>query len=615
MKSASLTMLASLAGVFFLVSESVSLAAHGGGGRHGGGGGGRAASRGGGGGGGHAVSRGGGGGRVGGMGGGGRSAHASRPSVSGGGYGGGGSRVASRPSSSHAGGMVPRKNISGGNINRSQAAAKIKSPSKGTGTGLPSVAQGKKPGTGTGGNKSFPDLAGKTGGGQLADKVQGAKGGQLAGKVQGAQGGQLAGKVQGAKGGQLAEKVQGAQGGQLAGKVQGAKGSQLAGKVQGAQGGQLAGKGQGAKGSQLAGKVQGAQGGQLADKIQGVKGGQLAGRVQGAQGGQFAGKLQGDNQGRFGNNLSPERNQALANRQQYWDKWGKDNQGKLSNFKADRSKDWSGINDFRKDQNVVGSFNKPEWNNYKNNVNNFRNNRSIEINNNIQNHFDNNFNAGWWGSSGWYRGPSFYGGNPWWWWGAATVATAGTFLALDAIHDATYQPPVYDYGVNVVYQGDEVYVDGQPTATAQEYSQQAIALANTSDQQPPAPSPPEPGQPAEWLPMGVWALGQEDKGDAYMFFQISIDKNGVVTGAYQNVLSGEKSPISGQVDKKTQRVAWKIGTNNTVIETGLQNLTQDVASCLLHFGPDTTQTWLLVRLKQPEMPDAPQNTSEETKES
>jgi hypothetical protein len=195
------------------------------------------------------------------------------------------------------------------------------------------------------------------------------------------------------------------------------------------------------------------------------------------------------------------------------------------------------------------------------------------------------------------------------------VATATTFLALDAIHDANYQPPVYDYGVNVVYQGDEVYVDGKSAATAQEYSQQAINLANTPAEQPSPPVPPESGQPAEWLPMGVWALAQEEKGDAYMFFQISIDKNGVVTGAYQNVLSGEKAPISGQVDKKTQRVAWKIGSNNTVIETGLQNLTQDVASCLLHFGPDTTQTWLLVRLKQPEMPSAPQSVPEETKES
>jgi hypothetical protein len=69
------------------------------------------------------------------------------------------------------------------------------------------------------------------------------------------------------------------------------------------------------------------------------------------------------------------------------------------------------------------------------------------------------------------------------------------------------------------------------------------------------------------------------------------------------LLSGEASPISGQVDKDTQRVTWKIGSKSgTVIEAGLQNLTQDVASCLVHFGTDTTQTWLLVRLKQPDMP-------------
>jgi hypothetical protein len=208
-----------------------------------------------------------------------------------------------------------------------------------------------------------------------------------------------------------------------------------------------------------------------------------------------------------------------------------------------------------------------------------------------------------------------WGANPWWWWGAASLATAGTFLAIDAFNNASYQPPVYDYGVNVVYQGDEVYVDGKPTATAKEYTQQAITLANEPAAQPPPPAPPAPGQQPEWLPLGVWALAQEEKGDAYMFFQLSIDKNAVVTGAYQNILSGEKSPISGQVDKQTQRVAWKIGTNNTVIETGLQNLTQDVASCLVHFGEDKTQTWLLVRLKQPEMPSAPQTASAETKES
>jgi hypothetical protein len=537
MNSASFRIIATLASALLLLSEFESLAARGGGGR-GGGGGGRAVSRGG----------GGGSGRAGGMGGGGRSAGGSRPAVSGGGYGGGGSRVASRPSSSRSGGLVPNKNVAGGNLNKSQAAGKIKSSPKGTGTGLPSVAQRKKSGTGAAGNKGFPDLAGKTGSGQVRGKAQGSKGGQLAGKVQGAQGGQLASKRQGAQAGTLA-------------------------------------------------------------------GGMLAGGALAAQGGQLGDRLGGGNWGERANNFSPERNQAITNRQQYWDKWRGDNQAKLGNFQANRTKDWGGIDNFRNNQNLANSFNKPEWNNYKNKVNDFRSNRSVEINNNIQNHFDNNFNDNWWGSSGWYRGPSNWGGNPWWWWGAATVGTIGTFLALDAIQDETYQPPVYDYGVNVVYQGDEVYVDGKPTATAKEYAQQAVALANQPSVQPPAPVPPETGQQAEWLPLGVWALAQEEKGDASMFFQISIDKDGVVTGAYQNVLSGEKSPISGQVDKKTQRVAWKIGSNNTVLETSLQNLAQDVAGCLVHFGADVTQTWLLVRLKQPEMPNAPQSATAKTKES
>jgi hypothetical protein len=418
--------------------------------------------------------------------------------------------------------MAPNRNVAGGNINRSQASSKIQSGLKGSGSGLPSVAKGNRPGAGAGGNKEFPNIADKTGGGQLAGKGQGARGGQLAGKVQGGQGGQFAGKIQGSQLGAVA-------------------------------GGELGGRG----------------------------------------------------------NFSPERNQAIANRQQYWNKWSSDNQGRLNDFRTNRSN----INNFRQNENLGNRFNSSQWNNYRNNVNNFRNNRAVEINNNIQNRFDGNFDDNWWGNCGWYHGGGYWGGNPWWWWGATTLATAGTFLAVNAINDASYQPPVYDYGVNVVYQGDDVYADGKKTATAKEYSQQAIALANQPAAQPPPPMPPQPGQQPDWLPLGVWALAQEEKRDAYMFFQLSINKDGVVSGAYQNVLSGEKSPISGQVDKKTQRVAWKIGSNNTVIETGLQNPTQDVASCLVHFAPDTTQTWLLVRQKQPEMPTAPQTAAAETKGS
>ena len=43
-----------------------------------------------------------------------------------------------------------------------------------------------------------------------------------------------------------------------------------------------------------------------------------------------------------------------------------------------------------------------------------------------------------------------------------------------------------------------------------------------------------------------------------------------------------------------------------MIEAGLQNLTQDAASFLVHFDTNTTQTWLLVRLKNSDMPKTSQ---------
>ena len=64
-------------------------------------------------------------------------------------------------------------------------------------------------------------------------------------------------------------------------------------------------------------------------------------------------------------------------------------------------------------------------------------------------------------------------------------------------------------------------------------------------------------------------------------------------------------PVEGMVDEKTQRVAWKAadGTNeDLVMETGVYNLTQDQAEVMAHFGPNETQTALLVRLDEKDQP-------------
>src|SRR5271166_3967735 len=457
-----------------------------------------------------------------------------------------------RPGSSRTGGLAPNSKLGGGGNRQPQFPSTVQSLPKGSGSVLPSIAQGKQPGPGAKQpgpgpqGKGFPDLSGK-GPNQLVNSGLGATPLISQGKLPGAA----------------------------------PEGKGLP---------DLSGKGPG----------------------------ELLNRAQ-----------------------------APPENQQFWKNWSEQNQGKLADFQANRAKDWNNISEFRNNQNIAGSFNQPEWNDFKNSVQNYHDNRAIEVTNNIQNSFNNNFNSDWRKDYSGHSGGDY--AEKYWWWGTATYATAAAWLAYDSSGSYDYgssgsydygssgsydygnsggysygssgssdysrsrtydhgRSRSYDYGVNVVYEGDNVYVDGKREASAKEYSQQAITLANTSEEQPPAPMPPEDGKQAEYLPLGVWAMVQEEKGDAYMFFQISIDKNGVVTGAFKNLLSGEASPISGQVDKKTQRVAWKIGSNSsTVIETGLQNLTQEVASCLVHFGTDTTQTWLLVRLKNPDMSKTPES--------
>ena len=158
--------------------------------------------------------------------------------------------------------------------------------------------------------------------------------------------------------------------------------------------------------------------------------------------------------------------------------------------------------------------------------------------------------------------------------------------------------------MNVVYEGDTVYVDNQPVPAAQ-YMQPVTEQAVNIEQPPPPmpPAAPNPdAQPAaapaeEWLPLGVFALAQEEKGDPTMFLQISVNRGGIISGAYISTMTGDQRPIAGQVDKATHRAAWRIGGNTeTIFETSLANLTQDVSPVAIHFGKAQTQIWLLVRM-------------------
>ena len=159
----------------------------------------------------------------------------------------------------------------------------------------------------------------------------------------------------------------------------------------------------------------------------------------------------------------------------------------------------------------------------------------------------------------------------------------------------------YDYGNNITYQDNSVYVNGQTAGTGEQYYDQAASLASTGAA---ADAPPD----GDWLPLGVFALTKSDKTKSDVSLQLAVNKQGVIRGNSTDTESNENQVIQGSVDKQTQRVAFTVGDNtNNVVETGLYNLTKDEAPCLIHFGKDKTEQWLLVRMQKPDTTQPPNN--------
>jgi hypothetical protein len=85
-----------------------------------------------------------------------------------------------------------------------------------------------------------------------------------------------------------------------------------------------------------------------------------------------------------------------------------------------------------------------------------------------------------------------------------------------------------------------------------------------------------------------------------MVDQLAVTKDGEVSGAYSNVLTGETSPVTGSVDFDTQRVAWRTGdSDSTAIEANLPGLTKEFTPVFVHYGTGQTQEWLMVRMEDP----------------
>lgn len=152
-----------------------------------------------------------------------------------------------------------------------------------------------------------------------------------------------------------------------------------------------------------------------------------------------------------------------------------------------------------------------------------------------------------------------------------------------------------------------VFVNGEKYGSAEQYyndtTEIAASVPEMTDEQ---------AAQMEWMPLGVFAITAEGVNASSMYLQLAISKQGVIAGTFYNESTGATHPVEGMIDEETQRAVWKAadGTNaNIVMETGIYNLTQDQAELLVHYGPEQTQTALLVRLDEAERPESEKETS------
>jgi hypothetical protein len=291
-----------------------------------------------------------------------------------------------------------------------------------------------------------------------------------------------------------------------------------------------------------------------------------------------------------------------ANRNLAFNQFHQQNAPRIEDFQRNREALWNQLRGHGWDLVRMARERGPDWQNYRRDLWSFRNDRANEIRDRIRDGCDDLFTFDWWRR---HNERNFLLGNhsPWWWWNPCPWNRAVAFCGY-----GWSAPIYYDYGANVLV-GDEVYVDGEDSGSSAAYAQQAMQLANPQVAAE-APAPPQledqGAQVPEGQPFGVFALTQEENGGAIMFLELAMSKDGRISGALTNSLTDDSEMVRGSIDRTTQKAAWHVGDKiNTVYETGVANLTLDVAPVLIHFGPQATQTWLLVRMPSPDLSTNP----------
>ena len=230
----------------------------------------------------------------------------------------------------------------------------------------------------------------------------------------------------------------------------------------------------------------------------------------------------------------------------------------------------------------------------------------------------------------WWRTPNW--GVTWTWFNGYAPYYYRPAYYTPYVYHAPPTPVYYNYGDNIVYRGDMVYVNGVPYVSADKYYEQGLELAkrgenttvininqpqtvettviNGNDKPLDVPVPELPFDPKEqsadpseqWMPLGTFALlDDEETGASDRVFQLAMNRGGILRGNLYDQGEDKLLPIQGAIDQETQRVAFRVvGDDEKVYECGLWNLTQESLSLLVQAGDRQSETIKVVRLQENE---------------
>ena len=147
----------------------------------------------------------------------------------------------------------------------------------------------------------------------------------------------------------------------------------------------------------------------------------------------------------------------VNNRSEAWNKRTEQRQDRRDDFQNNRDERWDKLQSARDDRQEWRDQRREDWQQHREDLWDYRADRAEEIWDNAQDFYDDVFDDAWWGHAGWGGyWPGYYPLDPWWWWGTATWNTMVTYTSVSP------EPVYIDYGMNVIYEGDTVYVDNKP---------------------------------------------------------------------------------------------------------------------------------------------------------